>query len=273
MRCHPAVPALSLLFVAVALSYAPAARGATTPPGVNIRWDNCYDDGGALNKAFACDTEIGVERLVLSFALDAAKSDVSGLEIVVDLTTTGQVLPAWWQFRNAGTCRQTSLGINPTLPPGTVHCLDWGNGQAVSAIGSYTLGFAGPGTARLTALAGVPAEALATFAAGTEYFITQFTINHFKTVGTGACAGCAEPVCIVFNSLNIVTPDPAKNQNLLLGANGTNSQFVHWQGALVQGLHLSCPSPFRPCKLVYSCVLAATPTRRSRWGEVKALYR
>jgi hypothetical protein len=195
------------------------------------------------------------------------------MEIVVDLTTTGPALPAWWQFRNAGTCRQTSLGMGPTLPPGTANCLDWGNGQAVSGIAAYTLGVAGPATARLTAAAAVAVESVATLAAGTEYFVTQFTINHAKTVGTGACAGCSEPVCIVFNSLNVVTLDNVANQNLLLGANGTNSQFVHWQGASVQGLHLSCPSPFRPCELVYSCVLAATPTRTSTWGAVKSLYR
>ena len=36
----------------VLLVAAPTAA-ATTPPGVNIRWDNCYDDGGTANKLFA----------------------------------------------------------------------------------------------------------------------------------------------------------------------------------------------------------------------------
>ena len=158
-------------------------------------------------------------------------------------------------------------------PPGSINCQDWAGGQAAGGIAAYTIGFAGPATARLTAATAVPVANVATLAAGTEYFVAQFTINHAKTVGSGACAGCAEPVCIVFNSLNVVTLSNVANQLLMQGANGTNSQFVHWQGAAVQNLHLSCPSPFRPCELLYTCTLASTPTRGSTWGAVKALYR
>jgi hypothetical protein len=261
------------VFFFSALALAAPVLAATTPPGVNIRWDNCYDDGGALNKGFACDTNLGSERLVVSFVLDAAKSNVSGHEIVVDLTTTGPTLPSWWQLKNLGTCRQTSLGFSLGVPPGTANCQDWAGGEAAGGIGAYTIGFATPATARLLMATAVPASSYATLSAGTEYFVTQVTINHAKTVGTGACAGCAEPVCIVLNNLNITSPNIAEDLRLLKGANGTDSQYVHWQGALVQGLHIECPSPFRPCVLLYGCVLASTSARSSTWGAVKALYR
>jgi len=258
---------------ALALVIAAPALAATTPPGVNIRWDHCYDDGGSLNKAFACDTNLGSEQLVLSFALGADKPDVTGMEIVVDVTTTGPALPSWWLFRNVGSCRQSSLTIQIVPPAGSVNCQDWSNGQSAGGIGAYTLGWAGPNTARILAATAVPIGSAATLSADNEYFIAQFTINNAKTIGTGSCAGCAEPVCIVFSSLNVTTPDVNTDQKLSVGANGTNSQFVHWQGASVQGLQLICPSPFRPCSLVYNCVLASTPTRNSTWGTVKSLYR
>src|SRR5690348_9060898 len=57
--------ALLLLLVAA------VAPAATTPPGMNIRWDHCYDDGGTANKLFACDRNIDSERLVCSFVLDS----------------------------------------------------------------------------------------------------------------------------------------------------------------------------------------------------------
>jgi len=105
MATRPACASVLALAALLVPALAAPVRAAATPPGVNIRWDNCYDDGGSLNKMFACDTNDGSERLVLSFVLDAAKSDVAGQEIVVDITTTGPALPSWWQFKNPGTCR------------------------------------------------------------------------------------------------------------------------------------------------------------------------
>src|SRR5262245_11737683 len=70
---------------AVLLALAVNANAAVSPPGVNVRWDQCYIDGGPANKTFACNTNAGTDRLMLSFVLDAPMSDVSGMEIVVDL--------------------------------------------------------------------------------------------------------------------------------------------------------------------------------------------
>ena len=39
--------------------------------GVNLRWDQCFSDGGVQNKTFACNTNVGVERLVMSLVLDS----------------------------------------------------------------------------------------------------------------------------------------------------------------------------------------------------------
>jgi hypothetical protein len=82
-------------------------------------------------------------------------------------------------------------------------------------------------------------------------------INHAKTVGTGACAGCTVPMCIVFGSDRITTPVAANNVLLTGGANGPSSFFATWQGPTGPA-PFGCPYP--------------VPTLRSSWGAVKALY-
>jgi hypothetical protein len=77
--------------------------------------------------------------------------------------------------------------------------------------------------------AAVPATSLASLFAGQEYFVCSLTINHAKTVGTGACSGCNEPVCIVFDRLKVFTPVLANDRQLNNGANGPDSQFARWQ--------------------------------------------
>src|SRR5262245_25335510 len=86
MPLRPGVPRfVHKAAAAVILALAVNANAAVSPPGVNIRWDQCYIDGGPANKTFACNTNVGTDRLMLSFVLDAPMSDVSGMEIVVDL--------------------------------------------------------------------------------------------------------------------------------------------------------------------------------------------
>ena len=123
------------------------------------------------------------------------------------------------------------------------------------------------------ALTAVPAANVVTLSPGIEYVAGAIRIDHAKSVGLGSCSGCSEPVCIVFRSLEVEAVNTAADQLLQLGANGIDSQFVHWQQAQIQNLQLNC-FPGHPCELTYSCVHSVvTPTRGSTWGAVKALYR
>src|SRR5438874_5667832 len=92
---------------------------ASAAPGVNLKWNDCFGDGGATSRAFACSNNTGVgalpatgtkNKLEASFELGADLATVSGLEIVIDVATASAALPAWWQFKNTGACRQGSLG-------------------------------------------------------------------------------------------------------------------------------------------------------------------
>ena len=56
---QPALAAVALLLPLLSLA-APALAG-TSPPGVNLRWDQCFGDGGAWNKDFACNINTGFD--------------------------------------------------------------------------------------------------------------------------------------------------------------------------------------------------------------------
>src|SRR5882672_7888002 len=104
------------------------AGAAAAAPGVNLRWTNCFGDAGQLNRAFACNTNAPITAnniLVGSFVLAADVLAASGNEIVVDLASSSATLPAWWGFKNAGTCRTTALSMTFAPPAGTVNCADW----------------------------------------------------------------------------------------------------------------------------------------------------
>lgn len=228
--------------------------------GVNLAWLNCLGDGGVQNRTFACNSNTGTNLLVTSFILDADLADVSGNELVLDVLSTSDPVPAWWEFRLPVNCRSASLGTNFVFTDNI--CLDWAAGQATGGVGSYS-GDAGPGGwtidptvltrhRRLKIAMAVPPTALGALVANQEYYSTNITINNAKTVGTGACAGCTDPVCIVFNSIKVTTPVPAND--VTLGAPNTpGSNIVTWQAAVAD------------CQLV--------PTRNTTWGAVKSMYR
>jgi hypothetical protein len=259
-----------LVMVALALPSVAIAGG----PGVNIRWDACYDDSGAANKLFACDTNTGSASLVLSLVMDAVMDSVSGMEIRVEFWSASASLPDWWQFKNSGTCRQSSLSFSTILPPAAVNCSDWASGNAAGGIGSYTVSRIGPNMATVLVAEAVPPTALASLDPGTEYFLCRLTINHLKTVGTPSCTGCDVPVCVVFSAVNVDTPILANNRRFWTGANDVASQLANWQnGSPVNPFIGGSTNLGGPLTTIEGCVLSSTPTRNSTWGAVKALYR
>ncbi len=240
--------------VAMLLSVSPAVAA-----GINIAWTNCFGEGtGLRNKTFACNVNSGSHALVTSFVLGADIPQVSGNELVIDVLTTSDPVPAWWEFKDAGTCRSTSLSVNFTANINDVVCVDWAAGQSSGGIGAYSteLGSINSGLSgqhrRIKIAVAVPQAGLANLIANTEYFSCNVIINNAKTVGTVSCPGCPEPVCIVFNSLNVTTPVPS-NDVMLGNSQSAGSNIVTWQGV----------GP--------NCL--AVPTRNVTWGAVKSLYR
>lgn len=232
---------------------------------VNLRWTDCWGDGGPMNMSFACDTNLGTHWMVGSFVSPQAVQGVNGNEISIDLAVAGGSLPPWWQFKNTGSCRPTSLSFSAVVPASAVNCRDWTGGAAVGGIAAYYVDFWGPGSARVLIAMAVPSASAADIVANQEYFSFVLSINHAKTVGTGACAGCDLGACIALktirlttNNLTPVTLSPGT------GSIGSDDRLVTWQGGA--GV-VSQPNP-----AYLNCPLA-TPARTSTWGAVKALYR
>lgn len=263
MRSITRVPSVLTLAIVAGTFFADVAHAEhpwqCSAFGCNLRWDRCYADGGTANRNFACDTNVGVETLVASFVPGVDVGSVGEIDLIVDIASASPTLPAWWQFKNTGSCRVTSLTLFPVVPP--VACPPW-NVEAVPSVGQYVTNVSGsPNRARIVAAAAVPAESRQNLLAGQEYFALNIHINHAKTVGTGACTGCQTPVCMVLQSVLMRSPVPNETCWVSGPANHVDSHFATWQGGGVPvvGEKIGCP--------------AATPARSSSWGSVKSLYR
>ena len=249
-----------LLLSASALLVAITVSSVAHAAGINLAWTDCKGDGGASNRAFACNVNTGTNTIVVSFVAPAGVTGMSGNELVIDVITTTSPLPAWWQFKNASTCRQNALSTNFVAPGTLVNCVDAWNGQAAGGIGAYTQvapggGWSIPGAvqaqhARMVIAIATPAPG--PIDADVEYFSGNVLINNSKTVGTGACAGCTDPVCIVLNSLKI-TQGVGVGDFTLSTPVSANSNMVTFQGSGAD------------CN--------AVPVRNATWGAVKSLYR
>lgn len=219
----------------IALVLAPSLANAA---GVGLRWTNCYSDGGTSNRNFACNTNLGSQRLVLTFVAPDTVRQSSGIEFTIDITSAGASLPAWWQFKGTGTCRLASLSMNFTIDPNAINCEDWGLATSSGGIAAYQIGANGPNTARLTGAMALPASAVRDIVPGVEYFTCNLTIANQKTVGTGSCAGCATPVCLTLSRVGLSSNHPGAAIVQLTGPEyGPGDNIAQWQGGTP-----SCPA-------------------------------
>jgi len=258
----------SIGFVALLLALA-VPHLALAAQGLNLAWNHCQGEGtGVQNLAFACDTNSGTSVLTGSFILSSDYSPVSGMEIILDLAAASATLPAWWEFHNAGSCRQSSLHFDILGDLSESVCQDpWFGHSAAGGIAAYCgqLGTcvdhpSSANVVRFKAAAAVPPSQLMSLSVGTEYFAFHLGIDHARTVGTGSCGGCATPVCIVLNTIRLSRPTGLGDRFMGAGS-APGSNVATWQGggSPVNGANVGCP--------------AATATHRSAWAEVKSLYR
>ena len=246
------VPALLVVLAALALPTPHAAAA-----GFDLRWDACAADGGVANRDFACDANLGQHTMVVSCKLDQPLTDVFQIQAVLDLIVAGSApVPDWWDFNG---CRNAAMFPDAILPPGAAACTEWSPNNAFAGLTSYdNTGTIAPGDQashmRMTVTCVVGGLPLANLSATTEYFLCNLNIDNYQTVdeGSGNCAGCSLPVCIVLNSLRFTSITPSVYDLVTPTTPGSN--FATWQG----GVGASC---------------AAVPVKRSTWSGVKALYR
>ncbi len=236
---------LLLMFVALVALATPAAAQS----GINLAWDDC---GGVSNKNFACASNTATaSKITGSYVAPAGVNQMSGNETVIDFSSQLATLPAWWNVRGTGQCRNGALTANVGTP-GTC-AQDFWAGNGAGGIGAYNVGFSGSANrARLVMAFAVPADFIGPVADGIETYAFTLQISNTKTVGTGSCADCAAPVCIVFNSIKLTQPVGIGDFILGNPVSGTSNQ-ISWNS--VGG----------------DCV--PVPTKNRTWGAVKALYR
>jgi hypothetical protein len=240
---------------------------------VYLRWDDCYGDGGAYAKTFACDTNAGVDPLVGSFRLDTAVEMISATEVVIDLAVISGEIPAWWNMRTGGCRLSSSLTADFHRPATSTVCLDsWdtaGSGGAVGALSMQPL--PGGGGARITGVFAVPSGSWFSAPAGQEIFSFQGRINHARTVDPSACAGCATPVCISLGVMRLHSPATFNVVQIAGWTVPDHGSNVIWQAGAVPLPTGVCP-PGRACDSFLTCA-AVTPVRVPTWGAIKTLYR
>jgi hypothetical protein len=230
--------------------------------GIKLAWDNCQaGPGAALDKSFACDINTGTNIMYGSYIAPDSISLFTSNEAVLDLISGTDPLPLWWQLRNqtgqTGQCRTGSLSVSADFTSIT-GCVDVFGGAGVGGIGTYLVNPLGRGTntVRFTLVFSVPTASQTALTPGTEYYAFRASVNNAKTLGSGSCAGCTVPVCIVLNGIKIVQPagTPHGNELLINPPPGGGTRSITWQGGTGAD-----------CNLV--------PTRNHTWGQVKALYR
>jgi hypothetical protein len=140
---------------------------------------------------------------------------------------------------------------------GPFNCFDYWAGGAV---GGHSADVPVGNRVRLKATAALPAgdSRIGPIAEGTEVYTFRLTLNNAKTVGLGACGGCTQEACIVFNSMLVTQVPGTEGGNFTFSAPGTSAHVI-WQ-AWTSGV------PSEQCP-------ALTPARNRTWGEIKAIYR
>jgi hypothetical protein len=242
----------TLLLTGILLALlAPMAHAAG---GVNINWGTgCWSDGTPLNDlTFACNRNTGSATITCSFAVSADQPNFVGIELDLEGATEDATVPAWWQM-GGGDCRGAafSSGENFASAP-QVGCTDMWQNQAQGGVAMYGWGplWGGNNRTHVLIVYAVAAESPIPLTAGVEYYAAQAFISYQKTVGSGACDGCASPMIWGFYSLKSAELTQYEMlKDVLPGGN----QCLTWQTSTL------------PCGLV--------PTRNTTWGQVKSLYR
>ena len=252
--------------VAMLLLLGAWASRSQAAQGLNLAWGTCFGEGPAVqNVVFACDTNAGKDRLTGSFVLAATIPTASGVESTVEVFSASNSLPAWWQFRNPGSCRRLSLIANGSVDPDWQHCVDW----AVSGAGVLPLyctaespcgvGPIAANQGRVLVVGAVTQEEAVDLPPAQEFFAFNLVIDHANTAGSAACGGCSIPACILLSSIAVESTTLARYVIDTPTVQGSN--VVTWQGGSIPVTRATAGCP------------AATPLRNSTWGSLKSLYR
>lgn len=202
---------------------------AWSSPGLNFAWNEC-GSAGVSAVCFACNTNAGTVDMVGSYVAPAGVTQLTGNDVVVDIVSESPTLPEWWHLVHPGWCRQAAVTADFTPPPDTESlCRDqFGGPLPAGGIAAYRTNWTAnptptPNRARLVLAFGVWAPEAPPLEADVEYLSFRLRLNFTRSSGDSACAGCATPVTLVLNRINLTQPvgvgditvsDPADNRTI-----------------------------------------------------------
>lgn len=233
------------------------ASTAMAQSGLALYWDGC-SDGGTSAKTFACTGNTGAAfTMYVSVIVPTDMPQFAATSAIIDMTFENPTIPDWW-LTLTGQCSANRVSESYDAAQFVTNCADiWQSAANLSVFqaqqGTNVMGHA-VNTLRLNGGAAVPAGSeLNVVADGSELVVCKVSISRTKTVGTGSCAGCAIPACIVLNECKLQQPAGAGDFTVVDEAPGK----VRW--ATWNGSPTNCPD--------------GTPTQNRTWGSIKNLYR
>ena len=230
----------------VCLAAPPASAG-----GINLSWNDC-GVAGTMVQTFACDVNTGTPfTLYGSFVPPPGIDEFLGISAQVDLCTMGWTFTDWWAH-GAGQCRGTgALVLSLDFTEGPFSCADVYFGQAAGGY-AYDVGYGTPARARLRIQCAVPIDNRLAVDPSTEYYAFKVSFARSKSTGTGSCAGCSTPACIILNSVQLFQPPEQNNDPEI--SNPVNTNYAYWQSAPP-----GCP--------------LSVPVANATWGQIRSRYR
>lgn len=248
-RGYHRAASLAIAFV-TGLVAAPLAHAQS---GIDLAWSDCGAYGLAA-RSFACDTNSGQSVLVGSFVPGVDVPQFNGASGILEILFDTPTISDWWMF-NSGGCRYgTPSALSAQFDfTGGVGCLDPWSGAASGGM-IYSPGEGGSNVALVRVMASMPAS---TALVGIEeYYFFKLVLTYSKSTGTGACQGCSDKACIIFDSMQAQVAGGSPPDAWI---NPIYQDYVLWQPNLLG----SCPpEAWHP-----------VATHGTTWGAVKSLYR
>lgn len=247
------IPGCFALICLLTASCFPAALALAQSGYAYLAWDDC-SSAGVSTRSFACNTNSGSESIVMSFRPANATDPIYRLDAWLAVGDEAfSVLPDWWSLLATG-CRTTSLRANADFTPTSGACTDpwYGTGFVTLAVTKFAIFDSQLRRLVIHAAVEIPHAAAAPLDPATEYYGVRLVLNHAKTVGTGACAGCEQPMCLSLYPYCSTTANPASPIARTLSLDPGFTGIV-WNGG-------------QRCSRL-------TATRNRTWGTLKSLYR
>ena len=260
-----------LVSALLAVSSGKAEAQVTEAGSLAMRWNDCYGGTGVQSRNFACDTNSGVEALVISVYMPVAVPQLNGADADIQIVTTGGAMPSWWQYQTGG-CRAASpaqITGSFTPPAGYSGCTDyWGANAAGGLAFNYPNGGLNTNARARFVCSTVGTRSVP---AGSVIFIGQVVFTHQRTVGTGSCAGCPTGTCIGLARVGLTQPPGVGDFQTRTPIPGTDSDVVGWQMSGVSMTYVNFNQGNTLTRTFTGCT-SATDAARPTWGAIKRLY-